>query len=1507
MAQRRISSTVILLFLFTGLFSTALFGADYFWVGGSGDWSEISHWATSSGGSITHSQAPTAEDDVYFDGNSFTAANQIITLNTDFLFCRSMNWQAVNNTPTFVGGDGVRLSVFGSMILSPDMIFDFNGNIRFTGALTDNQIDFAGHTIDASLEFSGLGSWSLASTVATNKAITFSQGNFSSNDQEIRCSHFLSSSGSLRLLDLGSSTIIIQPSTNANSNNATVLNLNANNFDFRAANAVFQLEGPSVTNVVLTGDGALQFGELFLNGLTGNSAITIQAGNQVAPSVGFALIEANRQCRFAGEMAIAQLRLAPGNNYIFGSRDTFTINNLQAVGDCVNRISLRASNLATPAVFQSSNNIGAEFVAIQSVHAIGTGSFTANDAIDQGSNDGWSINAKLAETLFWIGGSGQWHDPQNWSFSSGGPASGCIPAAVDDVVFDANSFMGAADTVSIIGRSASCHDMSWLAPVGQPFLAGASQLSITLGGSLIFSPNLQHTFAGDYIFSSVETGNTIQSAGIGFNRNVTFENVGSWQLADSLYVSQKLNLNGGSLRTDGFALNVNQLLSTFPASRALSIAGSNVYLTGRPGLRNLALVQLLSTDLTLEADNSTILFEGVTVGRVNLTGRHLLNFSKLFFNTDRGQFYNNSTVQTVSATVDSLSFAGNGDLRGNNYFDYCRFLPGYTFTLQTDRTQTFNELIAEGNCNRGLINIINSTPDNTARVNFPPDQQFDRLHLRGIEVNNGAPVLLTNSVDERDNSGWNFDNPAGRQLFWVGGSGDWYDTTHWSLTSGGAGGECVPTIIDDVSFDGNSGFPANGQVTDNNSQPAYCRNLRWAASLASTLNFDLGTITINGSLTNDVTTVDYNAASTLFTGSGVHSILSSGIRFANASFQGSGEYLIEDRLQAGSLRHQTGVLRILAPEVECDFYLADNSNSNKTLSLGDTHLLITGELNGRKTSFQAEANSLLTIEPGTSLIEFTAPLASLTAHLPLELNNLLFSDEAGLGQILSSNTNDQGIDASGISFNGSGNILLAITTDSLFCAPGKSYRLASGIQQRINEYWRILGNNCTPISLNSTETGTAAIVSMPPNAEVLANSVQMRDINARGGAEFLAGMLSTNIANSNDGWFFETAQRFVDVGFLGEDRGLCQEASLVLDANNFSADESYRWQDGSVDSTLTVTAPGVYSVEVTFQSSCTIQDSILIIDENTFSVSLPADTAICAGDSLLIEPAAALNGVDFVWQDGSNQPDFTAQRSGVYFVNAALDGCLASDTLLLTVADLPDFSLGGDQAACEGETITLVAPDLGGSIRWNDGDSLARKEFTADAFPFVEVTNTFGCTGRDSAMLTFDPLPALDLGPDTTICNDRPYVLQVAEGSGNIFWPDGSTENEFRVRNKGTFIALLEADGCTVRDTVNIELEECKDFQAYLPTAFSPDGDGVNDGFAPLFDEELSILSYRLEIFSRWGEQVFVTEDPFERWDGKIAGRDAPFGVYIARATISYEDDRGPGSNVLAGDVMLLR
>jgi hypothetical protein len=71
--------TLILIFTFLNLSKS--YAADYFWVGGAGNWAELDHWATTSGGVVKHPQIPTANDNVFFDANSFNAASQVVTVN----------------------------------------------------------------------------------------------------------------------------------------------------------------------------------------------------------------------------------------------------------------------------------------------------------------------------------------------------------------------------------------------------------------------------------------------------------------------------------------------------------------------------------------------------------------------------------------------------------------------------------------------------------------------------------------------------------------------------------------------------------------------------------------------------------------------------------------------------------------------------------------------------------------------------------------------------------------------------------------------------------------------------------------------------------------------------------------------------------------------------------------------------------------------------------------------------------------------------------------------------------------------------------------------------------------------------------------------------------------------------------------------------------------------------------------------------------------------------------
>ena len=94
------SMTMKQIILFIALLASTTLGAQtYYWVGGTGDWSDLSHWATTSGGSTFHTQLPGESNDVRFDENSFTAVQQVVTLDQAYQECRTLDATGVLNNP----------------------------------------------------------------------------------------------------------------------------------------------------------------------------------------------------------------------------------------------------------------------------------------------------------------------------------------------------------------------------------------------------------------------------------------------------------------------------------------------------------------------------------------------------------------------------------------------------------------------------------------------------------------------------------------------------------------------------------------------------------------------------------------------------------------------------------------------------------------------------------------------------------------------------------------------------------------------------------------------------------------------------------------------------------------------------------------------------------------------------------------------------------------------------------------------------------------------------------------------------------------------------------------------------------------------------------------------------------------------------------------------------------------------------------------------------------------
>ncbi len=138
-------------------------------------------------------------------------------------------------------------------------------------------------------------------------------------------------------------------------------------------------------------------------------------------------------------------------------------------------------------------------------------------------------------------------------------------------------------------------------------------------------------------------------------------------------------------------------------------------------------------------------------------------------------------------------------------------------------------------------------------------------------------------------------------------------------------------------------------------------------------------------------------------------------------------------------------------------------------------------------------------------------------------------------------------------------------------------------------------------------------------------------------------------------------------------------------------------------------------------------------------------------------------------------------------------------------------------------------------------------------------------------------------------------------------WNDGSTTPALSTNRPGEFWVEITS-AC---ETVRHELEVVNDLlpiknNIYVPNAFSPNGDQVNDLFRAYINHD--IIAYEFQIFDRRGGKMFSTEDHFEGWDGTIKGKKAASGVYAWKMRITVTTcGGGRDDGVFSGDFTLFR
>ncbi|MEO6166672.1 MAG: LamG-like jellyroll fold domain-containing protein, partial [Chitinophagales bacterium] len=281
---------------------------------------------------------------------------------------------------------------------------------------------------------------------------------------------------------------------------------------------------------------------------------------------------------------------------------------------------------------------------------------------------------------------------------------------------------------------------------------------------------------------------------------------------------------------------------------------------------------------------------------------------------------------------------------------------------------------------------------------------------------------------------------------------------------------------------------------------------------------------------------------------------------------------------------------------------------------------------------------------------------------------------------------------------------------------------------------------------------------------------------------------------------------------------------------------------------------GTYTIYVKSPEGCII-DSIATVINNGIFFPISVTTTIC---------------------EGENFAGYTA--TGIYHDTLLVAGsCDSIRTLNLTVHDT--FQSAQDLTICPEETY-----DFHGMLLSESGS------YT------VSFSTAYGCDSSFSINLTI--LPGTFLGNDTVICIANSFNIE--SPAPYTKWFDNTISKSKTVYTSGYYWAVIEdASGCNVVDSIYVQFN----VKFYVPNAFTPNQNGINDVFLPIFsDNDFSV--YNLRIFDRWGKQLFVSDDPADSWDGTSEGKVCDIGTYIYLLTV---ETNSCGNSSVRGNITVVK
>ncbi|MFK7906374.1 MAG: matrixin family metalloprotease, partial [Chitinophagales bacterium] len=275
---------------------------------------------------------------------------------------------------------------------------------------------------------------------------------------------------------------------------------------------------------------------------------------------------------------------------------------------------------------------------------------------------------------------------------------------------------------------------------------------------------------------------------------------------------------------------------------------------------------------------------------------------------------------------------------------------------------------------------------------------------------------------------------------------------------------------------------------------------------------------------------------------------------------------------------------------------------------------------------------------------------------------------------------------------------------------------------------------------------------------------------------------------------------------IGGDFSYCSGESTQINAGAFY--NSYLWSTGATSFAITISTPGVYTVNVSDANNCVGTDEVTVIEQDLPQPQITGESGFCPDK--MVELFAGDGFETYLWSTGETTPSIEADTEGDYSVTVTNNNdCSNTDTYFVTAYTSPTPEIEGNTIFCNGETTSLSVDAGFNSYLWSNGADTFDTSVSESGTYTITVSDNNGCTATAEITVEEQDIPNPEMTGSIQICTGSSTELTAKAGFVAYLWSTDATTPNITVSTAGTYtVEVTDVNNCTGTETVTVTLAE---------------------------------------------------------------------------------------------------